>query len=118
MQKVACHKCKHAWQFEPPMGRRQECPQCGSDARVCLNCRFYTPSAYRECAESEADWVKEKTNGNFCGYFSPMGEASAADPAQSSKNQLDALFGGGKPTSSKAEDSLKSELDDFFKKKS
>ena len=82
------------------MGRRDECPRCQSDARVCLNCVFYDSGSYRECREEQADWVKEKSTGNFCSYFtasaSPRGSGSADEVARS---KLDQLFGGAKPQS-------------------
>jgi hypothetical protein len=86
------------------MGRRDECPECGLDARVCFNCRFHDRSAYRECREEQAEWVKEKNAGNFCGFF----DASANSRGTSNEDQavrakLDKLFGGGGVPSESAE---------------
>ena len=93
-RKIICHKCKHSWEFEPPMGRRDECPSCGLDSRVCLNCRFYDRSAYHECREEQAEWVKEKNSGNFCGFFDATSSERGVDPSTlSALSKLDQLFG-------------------------
>ena len=94
-KRIACHKCKTVWTFEPPLGRRDECPQCRADARCCLNCRFYDPGAHHECRVEQAEWVKEKAAGNFCSYFTATdvqsGRGSDADKARA---KIDQLFGG------------------------
>ena len=81
------------------MGRRDECPGCQRDARVCLNCQFYDVQAYRQCREPQAEWVQEKDRGNFCGYFSAassrQGRQDAATPA---RQKLDQLFGAASPS--------------------
>ena len=78
--------------MELPLARRDECPQCGCDAKVCLNCRFYDRSSYHECREPQAEWVKEKDVGTFCSYFSPREDAPAKDDLQDDKAKLEALF--------------------------
>jgi len=102
LKKIICHKCDHLWEFEPPLGRRDECPSCHADARVCFNCRFHDRSAYRECREEQAEWVKEKTSGNFCSYFDASahsGDKSAGVNAVKSK--LDQLFSSSGSNSEK-----------------
>lgn len=121
MKSIACHHCKHIWTFEPPMGRRDCCPKCGNDARVCKNCRFYDLSAYRNCREEQAEWVKEKDRGNFCGFFEARDTQAPDSKVESARNKLDALFGGGgapdaESTKSQARD-LSSELEAFLKKR-
>jgi len=90
--KIKCYACANVWSFSPPLSRRDECPQCHRDARVCKNCLFYDPKSYRECRESEADWVKDKEQGNFCGYFEASHAGSAASKQDDSKAKLNALF--------------------------
>lgn len=91
-QKIACHRCQNIWSIEPPLARRAECPKCQSDARVCLNCVFYDRGSYRECREEQAEWVKEKAQGNFCSYFSARPHTSSAAELTDTKAKLDALF--------------------------
>jgi hypothetical protein len=109
-----CHKCQHVWTAEPPLGRRDECPACRADAKCCLNCRYYDRGAHHECREDAAEWVKEKAQGNFCGYFEPGTAAGAANEAAAAKGRLDALFGGAKMEPTRSEilaDALKRFLD-------
>lgn len=122
MKTIACHHCKHVWTFQPPMGRGDVCPKCGNDSRVCKNCRFFDLNSYRSCREEQAEWVKEKDRGNFCGFFEAK-ESAALDPTlTAARNKLDSLF-GGKPVSQNEESpgsqppDLSGELADFLKKR-
>ena len=103
---IFCHKCNHVWEFVPPMGRREECPSCKSDSRCCLNCQFHDRAAYRECREEQAEWVKEKTAGNFCGFFAANTNRRGTTPeAEATRAKLESLFGGTKPNDQVAESS-------------
>jgi len=48
---------------------RDECPACGGDLHICLNCGFYDPHAYRQCRESIREPVQDKEKANFCDFF-------------------------------------------------
>lgn len=104
------------------MGRGDVCPKCGNDSRVCKNCRFFDLNSYRSCREEQAEWVKEKDRGNFCGFFEGN-ESAAPDPAFTvARNKLDSLF-GGKPDGQNEDlpgsqpRDLSGELADFLKKR-
>jgi len=102
------------------MGRRDECPHCRRDARICYNCRFYDPVAYRECREPQAEWVKEKVTGNFCGYFSASTQQRSQSASDATRSKLDALFGGGPMVDSpkaSPEANLSEELKKFMERK-
>ena len=114
-REISCHKCGHVWSFEPPMGRRDSCPHCGQDSRVCLNCKFHDRAAYRECREEQAEWVKEKDRGNFCGWFDACVRTKKEDPAAAAKARLEAAFGGAQEPLPAA--NLAAELESFLKSK-
>lgn len=120
MTALTCHSCGHSWLADPPISRSEECPKCRRDAKVCLNCRFYQATAYRECQESEAGWIKDKEKGNFCDYFEP-GSGSAASAANAkATSDLEALFGaspGSQKPAEPAKGSLEDQLAQFLKKK-
>ena len=63
-----CFKCGTAVELEK-VGRRDECPGCGSDLRVCLNCAFYDPARANACMEPQAERVQEKHRANYCDFF-------------------------------------------------
>jgi len=63
-----CYKCGATIELEK-VSRRDECPKCGSDLRVCLNCAFYAESKANACVESQAEPVKEKDRANYCDFF-------------------------------------------------
>ena len=49
--------------------RNTECPVCGKDLKVCLNCEFYDENAHWQCSENIPEEVKDKDRSNFCDYF-------------------------------------------------
>ncbi len=63
-----CFKCGAAIELEK-VSRRDECPGCGTDLRVCLNCAFYAESKANACMEPQAEPVKEKDRANYCDFF-------------------------------------------------
>lgn len=89
-----CFSCNKELDFPEKPGRRDTCPDCGADVRVCRNCRFYDPSSYNECREPVAERVVEKEKGTFCDYFvfggAPVGEKG--NEAAEAKKKLDDLF--------------------------
>jgi hypothetical protein len=97
------------------MARAEACDRCGWDARVCLNCVFYSKNSYRECVEEQAELVKDKDKRNFCSYFqSNVGNGAASQSGTDHSNPLDQLFGGQDTPKTKSK--LEEELDSFFKK--
>ena len=98
-KELKCYHCQHPWTFTPPLSRDARCPQCDSDARVCLNCTFYDTHAYQACKEEQAEWVRVKDNGNFCSYFRPNNDSSsAANGTKTVLADLEQLFGTADPT--------------------
>jgi hypothetical protein len=63
-----CFKCGTAVELEK-VGRRDECPRCGNDLRVCLNCAFYDAARANACMEPQVEPVKEKDRANYCDFF-------------------------------------------------
>jgi hypothetical protein len=63
-----CFKCGTAVELEK-VGRRDECPRCGNDLRVCLNCAFFDPARANACMEPQVEPVKEKDRANYCDFF-------------------------------------------------
>lgn len=90
-----CFSCGKSLDVSGKPGRRDECPFCGADMRVCLNCRFYDAGAYNECKEPSADRVTDKEKANFCDYFE-FGDGSGRkeDDKDKAKKAIDDLFGG------------------------
>ncbi len=62
-----------------------------------MHCRFYRPGAFRDCAETVPEAVKEKDRMNFCEYWKPDAARSfdgkAKDKASSAKDAFNGLFG-------------------------
>lgn len=83
-----CFHCKRELDSSSRPGRGDACPGCGSDVKVCLNCRFYERGAYNDCREPSAERVVNKDRANFCEFFefgSGTGSASQEDPLKKLK---------------------------------
>ena len=91
----ACYACKKGLSVGREIGRKDECPHCHADLHCCRNCRFYDPSASRQCREPLAELVREKEKANFCDYFAfadrPAQGAEATGP-EGTRKALDDLF--------------------------
>jgi hypothetical protein len=87
-----CWKCRQKIEYPSGsrVGWRDTCPQCHSDLHACRNCQFYDPGKHNQCAETQAEWVRDKEAANYCDYFRPNptllasggGSGSAADMAK------------------------------------
>lgn len=82
------------------ISRYSRCPKCGAEVKVCLNCRFYDPSAHWECREDIPEEVPVKDRSNFCEYFQlrkddTPGVTAQENPAEQNKarRKFDQLFG-------------------------
>ncbi len=95
---LVCWKCGASLAGLPlPLGRRAECLTCHAEQHVCLMCRHYDTAKAKQCRETAADEVKDKTRANFCGWFQPRAGAYAASKGGESdaRAKLEGLFGGG-----------------------
>jgi predicted RNA-binding Zn-ribbon protein involved in translation (DUF1610 family) len=86
-----CHTCGTAI-VEESVSRRDECPGCGSDIRVCLNCTFYDESRANQCFEPQAERVKEKDRSNYCDYFRFKEEGQKKSPREDASRLWKDLF--------------------------
>ncbi len=91
---MTCAGCGSDLPRPERVGRRDTCPRCGCDLRVCRQCRFYEPALADACREPQAERVLDKTKANFCDYFSAADAvrpaAAATDAA--ARAALDRLF--------------------------
>ena len=86
----ACHACQT--QIESVrVGRAQECPKCGADLHVCMNCRFHDNTSWRGCREPQAEPPQAKDAANFCDYFE-LADRSATEEGPSEAEKAKAAF--------------------------
>lgn len=77
------------------VARLAECPACRTELHVCRSCEFYDRNVAKQCRETIAEEVKDKTRANFCDCFQlGVGIFRAQDEHAEStaREQLDALF--------------------------
>jgi hypothetical protein len=95
---MVCWKCGNTIDYAPGVrvGTRDTCPRCDSDLHSCRNCRHYDPAKNNQCAETQAEWVRDKEASNYCDYYSPASVRRAGAPASDSaaavKKKFDSLF--------------------------
>ena len=93
--KTCCYKCKKELDIKAKVGRSETCPFCGSDIHVCYNCIFYSPSAYNQCHEPQAERVVDKNRSNFCEYFTFSAApvvVQIMNKEKDAKEKLESLF--------------------------
>jgi len=94
-----CYFCRKELDISGRAARGDECPHCGADVKICLNCRFFDPNSYNECSEPQAERVKEKDRSNYCDYFifrETGDDGSTTDiltPEDAARENLKKLFG-------------------------
>jgi hypothetical protein len=72
---------------------RDDCPACGRDLHICLNCEFYDPNAYCQCKESIRELVQDKERANYCDFFRPSAIGASGPVGQGDTlNKLNDLF--------------------------
>lgn len=86
-----CFHCKRELDESARPGRGDACPGCGSDVKVCLNCRFYDRGAYNDCREPSAERVVNKDMANFCEFFE-FGSGTAGAATEDPLKKLRELF--------------------------
>jgi hypothetical protein len=89
-----CHSCTKELSISRGIARKEICPSCGADLHCCLNCRHYDRSASKQCRETIAEMVKEKTKANFCDHFAFSESRTAGMPTavDQARNALGELF--------------------------
>lgn len=90
-----CFSCRTELELNGTPGRGDECPGCGADLKVCLNCAFFDETSYNECREPRADRVLEKTRANYCEYFQFRDASESRDSGaeEKAKEAFKKLFG-------------------------
>lgn len=99
MAGLICWNCGKATGFEGKIMRSDSCPHCNSDLRSCRGCRFFDPTAFRQCHESIDAPVPIKEKSNFCDWFqarqalhSHKGRPDILDSKDERKKRFDDLF--------------------------
>jgi hypothetical protein len=91
------YRCFHCGQINSyiiPLGRKEECSRCHSDAHVCKNCEHFDAKVYNECRETQADFIAEKERANFCDFLkASLGHGASAEQKKTDlRAAAEALF--------------------------
>lgn len=91
----ACALCGKEVELDKYFSRKSECPVCGGDLHICLNCRFYSESSHNKCLEPKAEHQRSRDRANYCDYFEyreSKGQGSGGREAEEARKKLDDLF--------------------------
>ncbi len=114
---ISCFSCNHQWEYAPPISRKDECPKCHRDCKICLNCKLHDRGAHHECREEQAEWVKDKEKGNFCDFFESSQSSTTSSKTAEANSKLDSLFGGKPSEPKKSGGSFADDLQNFIDSK-
>lgn len=91
---TTCAACGAALSLSPPIGRKDDCPQCHAELRACRQCKSYDPYAPNECRDAAAERVRDKERANFCEYFQlrKPGPLAGSPTKESLRAAAEALF--------------------------
>ena len=91
---MICHHCGNEVKVGSFISRSDECANCASDVRCCLNCGNYDPYAHNKCREPQAEWVTDRERANFCDFFTPnrLNPVPRRDRAPDPRAAFDNLF--------------------------
>ncbi|HEX5411520.1 MAG TPA: hypothetical protein VFZ27_06630 [Terriglobia bacterium] len=94
--RFSCFKCGDRIETADRVGTRATCPKCDADLHCCRNCRFYDPGKHNQCAEPQAEWVRDKEASNYCDYFQPnpvlLASGSGPGKENDARTRFDSLF--------------------------
>jgi hypothetical protein len=95
---LRCYHCGDPLRYlSLPLGRLDQCRNCGRYLHACRMCAFYDPTeTSKQCTEDDSEKVHDKVNSNFCDYFKPNEAAfssSGRNVELEARAELDALFG-------------------------
>lgn len=86
-----CFHCKKRLKIIEKPSRYETCPFCGTDLKVCVNCKFYDESSYNDCSEPSAQRVAQKERANFCEYFVFMESPFARLDDEPDRDYMDSI---------------------------
>ncbi len=90
--KMNCWKCFRDLDLKK-INYREQCPSCGIDLHVCLNCRFYSPGKPNDCVVPGTEWIKERERMNLCDEFAPKDRSLPSAPLDEAKKKARKLLG-------------------------
>jgi hypothetical protein len=92
-KRYVCWQCKHELDMSVKVQRRDECPSCYADLKVCKNCRFWDPGYENECRENQTYFIRDREKANFCAAFEfkITGETDGEE-ADDARSKLEAMF--------------------------
>ncbi|HON24968.1 MAG TPA: hypothetical protein PLJ73_03505, partial [Myxococcota bacterium] len=81
--------------------------------------KFWNPDVHNQCTENQGEFIRDRSEGNFCLYFTFRTiEETGDDEVAAAKARLDSIFGKAKTQATpKSADEAKARLEALFGKK-
>ena len=90
-----CALCKKGIEVDKYFSRKSTCPNCNGDLHICLNCKFYSPTAHNRCLEPKAEFQRTRDKSNFCDYFvfgEGLQDKASEGAKEDARKKFDDLF--------------------------
>lgn len=90
LMRITCHTCNKELQIDDKVGFREICPYCSAYLHSCVHCRLWDLKN-GNCAEPQAEKVRDPEAGNFCEYFIAR-ESTGPGSEDSDRNEAEDLW--------------------------
>jgi hypothetical protein len=64
-----CALCNKTITVDRLIPLKASCVHCSGDLHICLNCKFYSPTAHNKCLEPKSEFQRSRDRANFCDFF-------------------------------------------------
>ncbi len=88
----ACTYCSTRIDSAQPIGYATLCPSCSEPLHSCVNCRFYSPGSYHDCAERVEEFISDKKKANYCDFFMMGSNKQSKKASDEARKKAEALF--------------------------
>lgn len=72
---------------------RADCPHCGADLHVCLNCMNHAVGKPNECSIPGTEPIRDREKGNFCEEFQAKTDLEKNGGKEDALKRARRLFG-------------------------
>lgn len=88
----SCSHCAQVIDSALAIGYASLCPNCSKHLHSCVNCRFYAPGSYHDCAERVEEFIADKEAPNYCDYFVLGSNTTTKEKKENARAKAEALF--------------------------
>ena len=88
----SCSFCSTKIDSALSIGSATLCSICSEPLHSCVNCRFYSPGSYHDCAEHVEEFISDKKKANYCDSFVMGCNRQSKKTSDEARKKAEALF--------------------------